>query len=220
MPCKVLSLRSTEKLQLCRKDGLVGVVGLFLRREDVYMATTFYVTYSDLISNHGVLISFLDVLYLWQLVYRFVVASRRVRLKGMFVLTHRRRDFQMGNRWESVLYYSIILWLRRSIDRGLRINLYIRANTRFNYWVLPRRLARLLETFCISRHLQLLFYWENSFLATIYFNLIFDFSDVSRFLKWFRVLGLLLKIVLAEGKMMLIFLLLFDVGVVICAKSK
>ena len=58
------------------------------------VTTTFDVADSNLIGNHGVLFSLLDILHLWQLIHRFVVASWRISLEGVPILAH-GWDFQM-----------------------------------------------------------------------------------------------------------------------------
>ena len=52
------------------------------------VTTTFDVADSNLISNHSVLFCLLDILHLWQLICGFVIASWRVSLKSMLILTH------------------------------------------------------------------------------------------------------------------------------------
>ena len=180
------------------------------------VTTTFDVADSNLISNHGVLLCFLDILNLWQLIYRFVVSSWRISLKSMLILPH-GWNFQMCYRWGSVLHYSIILWLRRPIDRGIGIDLDLGAHCWFDYRMLLRRVAWLLETFCISRYLELFFDWENTFLATVFLNLIlcFGLSEGEIFLRFF--LG---NIIFTKWKMMLIFLLFLDARVVLSAESE
>ena len=218
MPSKVLPLL-TKKLQLCRKNGLIGVVGLFRRRKNLNVTTTFDIADSNFVCNHGVLISFMDILHLWKLIYRFVVASRRISLKSTPILAH-GGEFQMRDCWGSVLHYSIILWLWRSIIRSISIDLDLRAHCRFIYRVLLRCVARLLEAFCISWYLKLLFDWENPFFTPVYFNLIlcFDFSESKIIL-----LGLgsfLRNVILPKWKMMLVFLFLLQIWVVLCAESE